>query len=378
MKKTKSEIQIMISGYYGFKNTGDEAILSSIVKNIRAKNNRIKMIVLSENPPETSSTYLVKSIHRMQWLQILKCLFETDIFISGGGGLLQDSTGWGLSILYYLGLIALAKTFRIPVIIYAQGIGPVKGIFNKLMIKWILNNIDLLSVRDNQSSELLKNMGIKKPIIHSNADPSFLLVKADLKDILERNPSLNKFIAGYHQPLIGISVRNCKGQSDKLKRNIAQIADFLIEEYNAKIIFIPFHVRKDELISKEIIELINMKEESYFLKDEYSPEEVLAIISRLTLVLGVRLHSLMFSCLMNIPFIAVNYDPKVENFVKNLELDDLLTDSDDLSLKNVQKKVEYIMENYEQIKNLLIKKDKTLKEKASSNNNLLFDFLNRM
>ncbi|GAH26478.1 unnamed protein product, partial [marine sediment metagenome] len=31
MKKSKTMVKIMISGYYGFNNTGDEAILKSMV-----------------------------------------------------------------------------------------------------------------------------------------------------------------------------------------------------------------------------------------------------------------------------------------------------------------------------------------------------------
>jgi len=368
MKKSKTILQMMISGYYGFKNTGDEAILYSMVKNIRAKIPKADITVLTKNPLETSRDYQVNSINRMQWMQILKCFAHTDIFISGGGGLLQDSTGRGWSILYYLGLILMAKIYRIPVIIYAQGIGPVNRKFNKILIKWVLNQIDLITVRDRQSKDLLKKLEVKNPLVYVNADPSFLLEKKNIDIILEKIPRLKEFIDGNNQPLIGISLRNYKGNSEDLREKFARIADNLIQEYKAKIIFIPFKADEDVYLSMKIMELMENSEQAYVLKEQFEPEILLTLISRLSLILGMRLHSIMFSSLVQIPFLAFNYDPKVKNFVYNLNLPEL-------SLKTVKKKIEYIRENNDKIIKLLLKKVKVLKEKANINNDLLFQLL---
>ena len=375
MKKSKTILQMMISGYYGFKNTGDEAILYSMVKNIRAKIPQAEITVLTKNPLETSRDYQVNSINRMQWMQILKCFAHTDIFISGGGGLLQDSTGRGWSILYYLGLILMAKIYRIPVIIYAQGIGPVNRQFNRILIKWVLNQIDLITVRDRQSKDLLKKLEVKNPLVYVNADPSFLLEKKNIDIILEKIPRLKEFIDGNNQPLIGISVRNYKGNSEDLREKFARIADNLIQEYKAKIIFIPFKADEDVYLSMKIMELMENSEQAYVLKEQFEPEILLTLISRLSFMLGMRLHSIMFSCLAQIPFLAFNYDPKVKYFVYNLDLPELLLDLDDLSLKRIKKKVEYIRENNDKIIKLLSKKVKVLKEKANINNDLLFQLL---
>ncbi|MEA2021430.1 MAG: polysaccharide pyruvyl transferase CsaB [Candidatus Caldatribacteriota bacterium] len=375
MKKSKTILQMMISGYYGFKNTGDEAILSSMVKNIRVKIPQAEITVLTKNPLETSHDYQVKTINRMQWLQILKCFAHTDIFISGGGGLLQDSTGRGWSILYYLGLILMAKIYRIPVMFYAQGIGPVKRQFNKILIKWVLNQVDLITVRDRQSKELLKKLEVKNPLVHVNADPSFLLEKKNIDTLLEKIPHLKEFIYGNNQQLVGISVRSYKGNSENLRKKIALIADNLIQEYEAKIIFIPFKAEEDISLSIKIMEIMENSKQVYILEEQFEPEILLTLISRLSFMLGVRLHSIMFSCLVQIPFLAFNYDPKVKNFVYNLDLPELLLDLDDLSLKAIKKKVEYVRENNDKIIKILSKKVKVLKEKANCNNDLLFQLL---
>ena len=374
MEKSKTITKIMISGYYGFNNTGDEAILKSMVGAFKEKIPQIKITVLSQNPLQTSQNYQVKAINRLHLIDIMRCLRDTNLFISGGGGLLQDSTGKGWSILYYLGLILAAKTVKVPVMIYAQGIGPVNKQINKKLIKWILNKVDLITVRDKPSKELLENLGVVKPSIYVNSDPVFLLKKKNINNIIDRHPLIQQLINSDNRPLIGVSVREYKGNGLDSKSIFAQAVDYLVENYQAKIIFLPFKFNEDVRIIEEILSL--MKNKAEVLKIKLEPEELLSVLSRLSLVVGVRLHSIIFSSMANIPFIAFNYDPKVKYFVENLGLSELLLEIDeDISLKNIQEKIEYIRENNDKIKDILLKKVNNLEEKALANNELVYKFL---
>ncbi len=375
MKKPKAIAKIMISGYYGFNNTGDEAILKSMVGAFKEKIPQIKITVLSQNPLQTSQTYQVKAINRLHLIDIMRCLRDTNLFISGGGGLLQDSTGKGWSILYYLGLILAAKTVKVPVMIYAQGIGPVNKQINKKLMKWILNKVDLITVRDKPSKELLENLGVVKPSIYVNSDPVFLLKKKNINNIIDRHPLIQQLINSDNRPLIGVSVREYKGNGLDSKSIFAQAADYLVENYQAKIIFLPFKFDEDVYSSEEILSL--MKNKAEVLKIKLEPEELLSVLSRLSLLVGVRLHSIIFSSIANIPFVAFNYDPKVKYFVEDLGLSELLLEiGEDISLKNIQEKVEYIRENNDKIKDILLEKVNNLEEKALANNELVYKFLN--
>ncbi len=375
MEKSKTITKIMISGYYGFNNTGDEAILKSMVGAFKEKIPQIKITVLSHNPLQTSQAYQVKAINRLHLIDIMRCLRDTNLFISGGGGLLQDSTGKGWSILYYLGLILVAKIFKVPVMIYAQGIGPVNKQINKKLIKWILNKVDLITVRNNPSKELLENLGVVKPSTYVNSDPVFLLKKKNINNVIDSHPFIQELINSDNRPLIGVSVREYKGNGLDSKRIFAQAADYLIENYQAKIIFLPFKFDEDVHISEEILSL--MKNQADVLKIRLEPEELLSVLSRLSLVLGVRLHSIIFSSMANIPFIAFNYDPKVKYFMEDLGLSKLLLEIDEnISLKNIQEKIEYIRENNDKIKDILLERVNNLEEKALANNKLVFRFLN--
>ncbi len=375
MKKPKTTAKIMISGYYGFNNTGDEAILKSMVGAFKKKIPQIKITVLSRSPLQTSQTYQVKAINRLHLIDIMLCLRDTDLFISGGGGLLQDSTGKGWSILYYLGLILAAKIVKVPVMIYAQGIGPVNKQINKKLIKWILNKVDLITVRDNPSKELLENLEVLKPSIYVNSDPVFLLNKKNISSVIDSHPFIQEMINSDNRPLIGVSVREYKSNGLDSKRIFAQAADYLIENYKAKIIFFPFKFDEDVHISEEILSL--MKNKAEVLKIKLEPEELLSVLSRLSLVVGVRLHSIIFASMANIPFIAFNYDPKVKYFVEDLQLPELLLEIDkDTSLKNIQGKIEYVRENNDKIKDIILEKVNNLEEKALANNELVYKFLN--
>jgi len=375
MKKSKTMAKIMISGYYGFNNTGDEAILKSMVRAFKEKIPQIKITVLSHNPLQTSQTYQVKAINRLHLIDIMRCLRDTNLFISGGGGLLQDSTGKGWSILYYLGLILAAKIIKVPVMVYAQGIGPVNKQINKKLMKWILNKVDLITVRDNPSKELLENLGVVKPLIYVNSDPVFLLKKKNINNVIDSYPFIQELINSDDRPLIGVSVREYKGNGLDSKRIFAQAADYLIENYQAKIIFLPFKFDEDVHSSEEILSL--MKNKAEVLKIKLEPEELLSVLSRLSLIVGVRLHSIIFSSIANIPFVAFNYDPKVKYFVEDLGLSELLLGIDeDISLKNIQEKIEYVRENNDKIKDILLEKVNNLEEKAIANNELVFRFLN--
>ena len=53
-------------------------------------------------------------------------------------------------------------------------------------------------------------------------------------------------------------------------------------------------------------------------KGNYSTEDFLSIIGCFRLLIGMRLHALIFAAVMKVPLMAVSYDPKVDSFVKEI------------------------------------------------------------
>ena len=361
---------IMISGYYGFGNCGDEAILMAMIQQLSDIVAEERITVLSQNPKKTRLLYGVDSIFRLNPFLICWKMKKSGIFISGGGGLLQDTTGKGLSIIYYLSLILLARLLRIPGIIYGQGIGPIRRQINRKLIRFSLSKANLIIVRDKQSQMLLEEIGISKELVLVYADSSFLLKGEKLPDNIYKELQLEESQPKvFHDNMvIGLALRNCKEIEQDYNEKIiqlAKIADHLITKYKARLIFLPFQINNDLALINDIIK--NMENASvHCLEQEINPAQMLTLFSKLSLIIGMRFHAILFATMNSKPFIAIDYDPKVKNYVSSLGLSELLLNIDQLTVKNIDNKIKYIIDNRESIKSVLYTSTKQYQDKADT------------
>lgn len=294
--------KIVISGYYGFNNLGDEAVLAGIISLLKNKNEEIKITVLSASPQKTAELYDVQAVSRTSLIQILAVLAEADLFISGGGSLLQDVTG-SFSVPYYLGLAWLAKMQGTKTVYYAQGAGPLNKKWSRKLTALTLNRFELLGVRDQGSKNLLKNTGVKKEI-ELTVDPVFALY-----DPLN---NMRQQIKG--QIEVGISVRPW---SVEYLAELAAGLNQFARDKNIKFILFPMHQGSDDEISRRLKERLEAEAEIH--KLPLLPAAALKSFSQLDLFVGVRLHSLIFALLNQIPLLALSYDPKIEGLLEELD-----------------------------------------------------------
>ena len=171
--------KILLVGYYGFGNAGDELILLSLVNEIRDISHETRITVLSNNPRKTNRVYGVRSVNRRNPFSLMREIWDTDLVIFGGGGLLQDITS-KLSLIYYLGIIWVSVFFAKRVILISQGIGPLTADISRFLTRLTIQRVDAVATRDGYSLNLLKKLGISNPEMHIIPDPVFLL---DIKDI---------------------------------------------------------------------------------------------------------------------------------------------------------------------------------------------------
>jgi polysaccharide pyruvyl transferase CsaB len=208
-------MRVVLSGYFGFGNIGDEAILEAMIVGLRNKLPSIKIIVLSSTPEKTAEMYNVRAVDRLSYRKIRRAISECDVLISGGGGLIQDVTGFR-TIPYYLGIIYLAKRLGKTAVILGQGFGPVRNPINRLLTKWILNRTDLIIVRDEKSSEDMISLGVKNPPIHVTGDVTAILPLLDIERSTEMLQA--EGIQKKGRPLIGISIRPQAENISRLNR----------------------------------------------------------------------------------------------------------------------------------------------------------------
>ena len=304
--------KIVISGYYGFNNAGDEALLTAMLAALRAVEPKADITVISGNPGNTIVKHQVKSLYRFAAVRLLRAIGEADLVISGGGSLLQDVTS-KRSLAYYLSIIAAAKWKNRKVMLFAQGIGPIRNRFMRMLTRLVVNKADVITVRDSDSAEELARMGVPTAKVEVTADPVLMLnpeTKVAGKTILAE--------AGLdpYKPIVGVSVREWPDNQRCLKQ-LAAALGHLSEKFNAQIAILPLQVSKD-LKDSQLLQnyLPKLGSKVVLLQGDYSTEEFLSIIGSFRLLIGMRLHALIFAAVMKVPLMAISYDPKVDSFLK--------------------------------------------------------------
>lgn len=166
-------MKILIAGYYGFGNLGDELILTSIVSQVQKRYPGSSISVLSPEPVATATRHKIAAIPRWNPVLILTALWKNDVFILGGGGLLQNKTS-NRSLFYYLALVAIARFFQNPVVLYAIGVEHIEGELWRTVMRVLFSGKKVfITVRDNESKELFIAMGLPAHKIFVTADPVF-------------------------------------------------------------------------------------------------------------------------------------------------------------------------------------------------------------
>ncbi len=358
-------VRIIISGYYGFSNAGDEAILWSLIEQIREATPDASITVLSAQPEKTAYDYDVSAVKRNDFIEIIKSLKISDIFINGGGSLLQDVTS-SKSLYYYLILTDLAKKMGLITALYSNGVGPINSSFNRYLTKRVLEKTDFLSVRDEDSRAFLRDIGIRKEV-YLTADPALILEPASTERGREILKSEGIDIENINS-IVGISVRPWVYDYSEV---FAKFSDFISRELKSEILFIPFHGEDDIEVSLKIMKLMN--ERAHVIKGIYNPKELMSIIKRINLLVGVRLHSLIFAAAVGTPFCGLSYDPKIDGFLKMFEMEPIGY-MDNLDLDTLCSKVEELWANRESAGKKINEKVIKLSANIKEHNRQFFDF----
>ncbi len=290
----------VLSGYFGFKNFGDEAILDVLVKKLQNDNHNIT--VISSNPEYTMSQYKeINSIYTFNIKEIIRTIFNSDIVISGGGSLLQDVTS-AKSLYYYLFIIFIGLLFNKTVIIFAQGIGPIQNPISRFIALQFIKHCKYVSVRDKNSYKLLTNSGIKADLL---CDPIFSI---NIPGIENKTKT------------VAVQLRNCKGITadfiDRLAHQInIEFKDYKIEIYS-------FQDEIDLEICKEFEKNIKMLNPD--IKTEIfqglTNSQIIERISQAEYMIAMRFHAIIIGLLTKTKILAINYDIKVEKIAKEFGL----------------------------------------------------------
>lgn len=306
--KAKKKYDFVLSGYFGFNNSGDDALLKALITDLKNINPSSRIAVLSRRPKATRRMFGVDSVGRMSPFYLWKTFKNSSVLLSGGGSLIQDETS-SKSLWYYLSLIAFAKKCGMKVMQIANGIGPVKRENNRrLAAKVINNNVDTITLREDKSAGEIKSLGVTVPF-EITADPAISLngvSETAVQSILRKNKADVK-------DYICVAIRDWKQFAPGFKRSLAQSLDYISQKYKKDIVFLPMQYPLDIEISKSVAS--KMQSKSYIIETPCTIEETIGIIKYSSLVLAMRLHSLVYAVSCGVGVIALKYDPKIDGFM---------------------------------------------------------------
>lgn len=304
---TRRARRVLLSGYYGFANAGDEAVLAGLILSLRAADPSIEVTALSINPAETERTHGVRAVHRYRPNALLPALARTDLLLSGGGSLLQDVTS-AHGILYYLGVVRVAQRLGKRTMFGAQGLGPLERVRSRRLVASVANRLDAITVRDPQSAALLREIGVTHPPIQVAADPALLL-----------GPDTSTPQPGTY----GVALRPWRGQESLA----ARLADACREALpQAHPVLFPMQPQTDTGVGEQFASLLHQGQRA----DRVLPQAGLAALTRAMgeceMMVGMRLHALILAAAAGVPSVALSYDPKVAAFMAQSGQEDAVCD----------------------------------------------------
>jgi polysaccharide pyruvyl transferase CsaB len=294
-----AKMRVLLSGYYGKGNGGDEALLATLLQMLPLD---VTPVVLSGNPEETHRHYGVECYNRMAFFSVFKALRSCGAFVWGGGSLIQDCTSI-ISPFYYGGLMALAQVMGLKTVAWGQGIGPLLRSQTRFLAQRNFAGCTQVSVRDVASSRLLSDWSIPHILA---PDPVWALESKPVPELVD-----------LPKPRIAVTLRNHPQLTENRLTNLIQALVNLQKETQTFILLLPFQKSEDLGIAEKIH--TQLKDVSRVICSE-DPQVLKGVFRGVEMSIGMRLHSLIMAASEGSRCFALSYDPKVNHLMEDLKI----------------------------------------------------------
>ena len=290
---------VLLCGYYGEHNLGDDALLEVLLNQLPLS---VTPLVTAFDQLDVQSRHRVNTVQRRSLRDVWAAMGRCQALVLGGGSLLQDATSFR-SLLYYAALITTARVQHKPVLLYAQGLGPLKRRRSRALVRGLLSLVSGVTWRDPASARLAQDLGLHAP--HGS----------DAVWSLPRQHWL-----GRGGPVV-VCWRPTAHLQGEAWRPYLQALEQLAERCDREVIWLPFHREQDTplleqltaqgLVGQSLLHRSRVVQAS-------SPSEAIALFRGASLVLAMRLHALVLAALSGSAVSALSYDPKVQACAQQL------------------------------------------------------------
>jgi colanic acid/amylovoran biosynthesis protein WcaK/AmsJ len=413
-------MKILITNAYSYKNKGDAGIILGMLKDLSGRKTfrEAEFLISSADYPADSECYscpVVPSFSSLKntfsknpylqslsflviifplsliWAffvrylridlpvlkrirQLLRSYRDADLIIAAGGGYIYTSSKLlgNLILLMTLYNFYFAILLGKPVYLYSQSIGPVAGKFQSWLIKRALRRVRLIEIREETSFNLVQSWHFQTPV-YRTVDAAFLIPS-------EKSRVMNKIPTG-QGIRIGITARKWfrkKEEQEQYERRVADCSNWLIDEMGAIIISVPQVTFEgggddDRTIARNIFTHIKSKNSMWLIEDELTPQQIKGVCGRMNLFVGTRMHSNIYALSMNVPTLAIAYQPKTMGIMKQLGLGKFVLPIENLSLPLFKEKFELLIKEQNEIRVHLQKKIPEICQRVDQNSRLIED-----
>jgi len=356
--------KILICGYYGAYNRGDDLILKVLTDYLKTKN--VDISVTSLDPDSTSKEYGVKAIQSYNSLRkgfgkFIKEVLQSDVFILGGGGLYQDYGKHFRVVLFYGLRVLVAGLLRKKIAYFALGVGNIELKRSKQLIYFVTRYVNVITVRDEGSKKVLADIGVNREILVC-ADPVFSMTINNLSSIAHKNkPRMRVGISvlPYDQQL-----QLSNGTDENIENSIINFTrSLLIDGY--EVVFIPMEKNTDDNFINKLLANGSLTDVVTVFDSSQNHDVFIADFASFDIVVAMRLHAIILSATLGIPFLAISYHSKVSNTVSLLDQQDIMIDLDKLSSDKLKANFKVLVMSYNERKNCILSKTAALKQETT-------------
>jgi len=379
---------LVLCGYYGFGNAGDELILDAMLRELRALRPNLAVTVISGDPASTRACHGVDAVHWQDVPAIGARVRHADLVVVGGGGLFQEYSGIDpdslftdrhFAITFYAEPAILGALCGRPVMLYAIGVGPLSSEHGRRVVRAACDAAQVITVRDEESARVVASLGVDPERLRVTADPVFAL-PAGGEARTPAEPA--RALPTGEGLLVGVALRHWDvGVAPYFwEKEVAAGLDAFLENHEARLLFVPFqHLARanenDVAVAERVRSRLRNPERASVLPSGGDPSALRAILGRCDLVLGMRLHAIILAATVGVPAVALSYDPKVELAMRQLGAERFVVALADVEARAVAARMEQALAEGVSDRKVLGERLDRLAEQARSNAVAAIDLL---
>ena len=353
---TSRNARVVICGYYGFGNAGDELILAGMLRELRALRPGLTATVISGNPASTQASHGVDAVHWQDVPAIAAQVRTADLVLVGGGGLFQEYSGIDpdslftdrhYGITFYAEPAILGALCGRPVMLYAIGVGPLASEHGRRTVRAACDAAQVITLRDEESARTVASLGVDPAHLRVTADPAFAL------PLVSGPPAPGSLVQTARKGselLVGVALRHWDvGVASYFwEHELAVGFDAFLARHEARLLFVPFQrssrpSEDDAAVAERVRSLLRHPERASVAPGDSDPAKLGAILGGCDLVVGMRLHSVILAALAGVPAVALAYDPKVDLAMRQVGAEQSVVQLPDIEARAVALQMEHAL-----------------------------------